>query len=62
VVLPFPVELLRFLERSTPNGHRDGEAAPPDPTQAIPAQGHPGNGSFTPGSGADTEVKLPLPG
>jgi hypothetical protein len=62
VVLPFPVELLRFLERSTPNGHGDGEAAPPDPTQAIPAQGRPGNGSFTPGSGADTEVKLPLPG
>jgi hypothetical protein len=45
VVLPFPVELLRFLERSTPSGHgADGAAAPGTaaaeaiPAPAVPAE------------------------
>jgi hypothetical protein len=31
LVLPFPVELLRFLERSTPHGEDEAETATSDP-------------------------------
>jgi regulator of protease activity HflC (stomatin/prohibitin superfamily) len=54
LVLPFPVELLRFLERSTPG-------VPAAPHEAVPAPEHRGNGSSTPGSVPDPGVELPLP-
>ena len=55
VVLPFPVELLRFLERSTP----------PEPSPAVPAQ-PPGPtaqaADLTPPTAASAGVNGPVPG
>jgi hypothetical protein len=38
LVLPFPVELLRFLEKATPQAHTDGEKPkiPDDPRSLLP--------------------------
>jgi hypothetical protein len=44
VVLPFPVELLRFLERSTPDAAAPAHTAngrAPEPVDAIPAPAAP---------------------
>jgi regulator of protease activity HflC (stomatin/prohibitin superfamily) len=47
VVLPFPVELLRFLEHSTPGGNPGAHAAngrAPEPAEAIPVPAVPADG------------------
>jgi len=36
VVLPFPVELLRFLERATPSEPAPAKATPPEPATELP--------------------------
>jgi regulator of protease activity HflC (stomatin/prohibitin superfamily) len=55
LVLPFPVELLRFLDRSTPGQYPEGAAAPA-PGSAIPAAG---TGQPTPAEPVTPAVPTP---
>ncbi|GLY42806.1 peptidase [Amycolatopsis sp. NBRC 101858] len=63
LVLPFPVELLRFLERATPRDAEQPVGAAPAPEPATPtSNGHPA--SFTPHviDAGDAEHAVPVGG